>query len=72
LRDRSRSYVSCAYDKRLKSLFGSSEKSTLMALTQMLQERGFGRRRPHVAEKVMRVVRRHLLSHELNWRPALA
>jgi hypothetical protein len=43
-------------DKRLKSLFGSSHKSTPEALAQMLEERGFGKRRPHVAEKVMRVV----------------
>jgi hypothetical protein len=43
-------------DKRLKSVFGSSHKSTLETLAQMLEERGFGRRRPHVAEKVMRVV----------------
>jgi hypothetical protein len=43
-------------DKRLKSLFGSSHKSTLETLAQMLEARGVGRRRPHVAEKVMRVV----------------
>ena len=42
-------------DKRLKSLFGSSHKSTLETLAQMLEARGVGRRRPHVAEKVMRV-----------------
>jgi hypothetical protein len=43
-------------DKRLKSLFGSPDKSTLVALMQMLEERGFGKRRPHFAGKVMRVV----------------
>jgi len=43
-------------DKRLKSLFGSCHKSTLMGLMRMLEERGFGKRRPDVAEKVMRVV----------------
>jgi hypothetical protein len=43
-------------DKRLKSLFGAPHKSTLMALTGMLEERGFGKPRPQVAEKMMRIV----------------
>jgi hypothetical protein len=47
---------SLVVDKRLTSLFGSSHKSTPETLARMLEQRGFGRYRPHVAEKVMRVV----------------
>jgi hypothetical protein len=43
-------------EKRLKSLFGAQHKSTAQMLARMLEEREFGRYRPHVAEKVLRVV----------------
>ena len=43
-------------DKRLVSLFGASNRSTTKALAEMLKERGFGERKPQVAEKIMRIV----------------
>jgi hypothetical protein len=43
-------------DKRLVSLFGARHRSTTKALAGILEERGFGARKPLVAEKVMRVI----------------
>jgi hypothetical protein len=43
-------------DKRLVSLFGARDRSTARALAKILEERGFGARKPLVAEKVMRVI----------------
>lgn len=43
-------------DKRLGSLFGPQARSTGKALSQRLDENGFGKLKPHVAEKMLRVV----------------
>jgi hypothetical protein len=43
-------------EKRLVSLFGAQNRSTAKALAEILDERGFGARKPSVAEKVMRII----------------
>ena len=43
-------------DKRLVSVFGPQDKSTTKALARLLDEKGFGKPTPRVAEKVLRVV----------------
>jgi hypothetical protein len=43
-------------NKRLVSLFGAPDRSTARALAQILEDGGFGARKPLVAEKVMRVI----------------
>ena len=43
-------------DKRCLSLFGPQEKATWKSLTQKLEEKGFGKLKPEVAEKILRVV----------------
>lgn len=43
-------------EKQIVSLFGPQIKSTRDALTQMLEQRGFGTLKPPVAEKILRVV----------------
>jgi hypothetical protein len=56
-------------DKRLGSLFGPADKSTTRDLARILDENGFGKTTPSVAEKVLRVVHTSafltgLLGHE--------
>jgi hypothetical protein len=43
-------------DKRIVSLFGPQVRSTAKTLVRMLDEKGFGKPKPDVAEKMMRVV----------------
>jgi hypothetical protein len=43
-------------DERIVSLFGPQDRSTGRALSQMLESQGFGKLKPRVAEKALRVV----------------
>ncbi len=43
-------------DKRIESLFGPQDRSTVAALSQQLEEKGVGKLKPPVAEKALRVV----------------
>jgi hypothetical protein len=43
-------------DKRIPSLFGPQDRSTGVALSQGLEKDGFGKLKPHIAEKAFRVV----------------
>ena len=43
-------------DRRVLSLFGPQHRSTGVALSQRLEEQGFGKLKPHIAEKAFRVV----------------
>jgi hypothetical protein len=56
-------------DERIVSLFGPQDRSTGKALSEMLEAQGFGRLKPLVAEKALRVVHTSafltaLLGHE--------
>lgn len=43
-------------DKRILSLFGPQDRSTGVALSERLEEQGFGKLKPQIAEKAFRVV----------------
>jgi hypothetical protein len=43
-------------DRRIASLFGPQERSTCVMLSQTLEKEGFGRLKPEVAEKALRIV----------------
>lgn len=43
-------------EKKIVSLFGPSSNSTLRTLSQLLEQHGFGKLKPRVAEKTLRVV----------------
>jgi hypothetical protein len=43
-------------DRRVLSLFGPQDRSTGVALSQRLEEQGFGKLKPRIAEKAFRVV----------------
>src|SRR5208282_1664659 len=45
-----------AVDKRVTTLFGPQEKSTMAALSRILEAEGLGRRKAHVTEKLLRIV----------------
>jgi hypothetical protein len=43
-------------DRRVLSLFGPQDRSTGLALSQRLEDQGFGQFKPKIAEKALRVV----------------
>ncbi len=43
-------------DKRISSLFGPQDRSTSVTLSRGLEEQGFGKLKPQIAEKALRVV----------------
>ena len=47
---------SLAIDKRIESVFGPNGKNTQKWIVEVLQSEGFGGRKPHVNEKMLRVV----------------